>query len=386
MVQEIALLFLTSLAFALGFTWLGQPPLLGYIVAGVLLGPSFVKLIEYPVVISVLGEFGMLTLLFVVGLELDVREFKKVWHIAFGTIILQAACAFPVAYFLKFFLVWTDEITVLVAFLLMLSSTAVAVTLLEEIGELKSSKGSLTVSILIAQDLILVPMMLILRGFSGDTMIQDMLIKLILASGFLVFLIAYLTKESNKYILSPLKYLFQGSSEMLTLGGVSVCFCFGAFSALLGLSGAYGSFLGGLILGNIGNRKEIIQVALPISSLLVMMFFLSVGSTMDISYIMEHWLIILFALFALTIGKTFCNYYILKILGCPSEKAGFVAMMLAQCTEFSFALIAILFESNCMSADMQNMLKALVVLSLTLGSVWPILCRQLVWKLFNKVW
>jgi CPA2 family monovalent cation:H+ antiporter-2 len=376
MVFEVAFLLMTSLFFALGFAWLGQPPLLGYIAAGIMLGPAFVKLIEYSFFVQILGHMGMLMLLFIVGLELDVFEFKKIWKRALYCVFLQLVTSTPIACILKIIFGFNIQLTVLIIFLITFSSTAVAVKLLEEMKELNSSKGSLSVSILIAQDLVLIPVILILKGFSETNVANLIAVKLIVSAGFLFVLIKQLSKESNK-IFNPLKSIFQGSQETMTLAGVSVCFCFAAISSVLGLSQAYGSFLAGLILGSFGNRNEIIQFAMPVSSMLIMMFFLSVGSSLKVDFLLLHWKSLLITSIMIIIGKTFMNYVILRIIGCAKEKSMFIATILSQLSEFSFTLIAILVQSNFVDFETQNFLNSLVVLSLTFGSIWPVIGKHL---------
>lgn len=382
MIQETALLLVTSLVFALGFIWLRQPTLLGYIAAGVLLGPSFVKLIEYPMFIEILGSFGMLMLLFLVGLELDIREFRKVWHIALITLFAQIITSLLIAFSLGFIFLWSLEKVLLIASLLMLSSTAIAVTLLEEMKKLNTEKGALTISILIAQDLALVPIILILRGFSQKAMFHEIAIKLFVAIGFLALLMMYLGNNSKKNGLKPLKKIFQGNNETMTLAGITVCFCCASISAFLGLSYPYGAFLGGLVLGSFGNRKEIIQVAMPISSMLVMMFFLSIGANINVDFLIKNWITIITISLAITVFKTIINYLILRSLGCGHKKSAFVGIMLGQSSEFSFSLIVLSFQAGTLSLDSKNMLDSLIIFSLTFGSIWPVISRNLFKKWF----
>ena len=382
MILETAFLLITSLAFALGFTWLKQPPLLGYIAAGILLGPSFVKLIQYSPALEFLGEMGVLMLLFVVGQELDLHHFKKIWKKAISCIFLQLLTSFIIAFSLQACFGFSNDFRTLLIFVRTLSSTAIAVKLLEEMGELNSQRGSLTVSILIAQDLSLIPMILILKGLGGESVKSLILIKLAISISCLFLLIKYLTKESNR-ILNPLKNIFQGSQETMTLAGVTVCFVFGAISGMLGLSHAYGSFLGGLILGSFGNKKEILQFLMPISSMLIMIFFLSVGSNLQVDYLMKNSFLLLSATFAVILGKTLINYTILRFLNCTKEDSIFIAMNLSQFSEFSFSLVAIFSQVAFLSLENKNFLNALIVLSLTFGSIWPIIGRTFLNR--NKV-
>lgn len=382
MLKEVALILTTSLFFSMLFGALGHPTVLGYITAGVFLGP-FVRLIEMPIVISMLGNLGMLMLLFIIGLEFDLIKFRKIWKRASLIVILQIIFGFAIAFTLKWMFDLNLEFAVLIAFLLSLSSTAIAVKLLEEMKEINTKNGAMVISILIVQDIVLVPIMLILKALNGNNTYFTIGANLFIAIGFLVSLIIYLGKESNR-LLKPLKSIFQGNQETLTLASVAVCFGFSSIAAFLGLSSAYGAFLGGLILGSFGNKKEILQFALPISSILIMMFFISIGAKIDLEYIYKNWLVLGLISSALLVGKILMNYIILRIVKCPPNKSLFVSTMLSQASEFSFSLVVIVLKFGGISEAVQTMLNSLVIISLTFGAIFPVIAKNLYERFYGK--
>src|SRR3990167_9958544 len=178
---EIAIVVTAALACGILLEKIKQPAILGYIFAGVILGPSLFGFIENREVVTMLAELGVLMLLFVVGMELSLRPFVKIWPITVSCITLQVvgglAIAFPLAYLFH----WPLNLTLLLSFVFALSSTAVAVKMLDTIGELKTETGCLTIGVLVAQDLAIVPMILIIRGLqpNGNIDITFMIIKII---------------------------------------------------------------------------------------------------------------------------------------------------------------------------------------------------------------
>jgi CPA2 family monovalent cation:H+ antiporter-2 len=369
----MALILMTSLIFAITFAHFGYPYLLGYIFTGIFLGPFFVRIIEYPVVIEILGEMGLLMLLFIVGIEFDLIKFKKSWKKSLLIFAMQFSISFMFFMFLKFLINFSTEYAVLFSFLMTLSSTAVVVKLLEEMGELNSDNGYLIISILIVQDIAVLPMMLILNGM--DDMLFIVSLKMLFSIGVLVALIYYLGLEHNKEF-NMLRRVFKGNQEIMTLTSLAICFAFSSLAAYLDLSNAYGAFLAGLILGSFGNKNTIIRFSLPVGTMLIMMFFISVGASVNINYIIANWYKLVFFSFSFIGAKILFNYSILQVLRIRKRDSFFIAMMLSQASEFSFSFLVIMFNRGVLSPEMKNMLDALVIISLTVGSILPVICKR----------
>ena len=157
---NIALVGLAALLCGMVMTRLHQPAVVGYILAGILLGPTAAGLVVNQDQIRLLADLGILMLLFMVGLELPVADFMKVWRLAVTIMIAQIAGFLAIAWGISHLMGWPPAFAVLLAFAAALSSTAVAIKMIEEIGERDTDTGRLSVAVLIAQDLAVVPMML----------------------------------------------------------------------------------------------------------------------------------------------------------------------------------------------------------------------------------
>ncbi|MBX9697735.1 MAG: cation:proton antiporter [Alphaproteobacteria bacterium] len=370
----IALVVLAALGCGLLFERLRQPAVLGYILAGIILGHPYFELVQNTGLVNALANLGVLMLLFLIGMELRLKDFKAVWHISLLCTALQVGGSLILMWGVGSFFNWSTEFTILLAFAVSLSSTAVAVKMLESIDELGTPQGRFTLAILIGQDLAIVPMILIIRnmhaGFSFEIFGKILLSVVILAS-----LIWYLGRKTAMRI--PFSKLVSGHQDLLPLAGLVVCFGMASFSGLIGLSAAYGAFLGGLILGNTAERKDMIRSMHPIQSVLLMVFFLSVGLMMDLNFIWQNLLTVTVLLFVLTIGKTFLNISILRFIGRPWPEAFLVSLVLSQIGEFAFMLANMGVEENILNGYGYKMIIVLTSLSLAISPLWLEAARRL---------
>lgn len=374
---EIAIVITAALLCGILLEKFKQPAILGYILAGIILGPSLFGFIENRETVFQLAELGVLMLLFVVGLELSLRSFVKIWPISVGCIAFQVvgglAIAFPLAYLFN----WPLNLTLLLAFVFALSSTAVAVKMLDTIGELKTETGRLTISVLVAQDLAIVPMILIIRGLqpNGSLNLSLMMIKILVSVGLLALLVWYLSRRERINI--PFLKLAAGHVDLIPLMGLMFCFGTAAVAGLAGLSAAYGAFLAGLVLGNSQKRQILIDRMTPIYSVLMMVFFLSIGLLLDLNFIMQNLGKVMMILLFITIGKTALNISILHLLRQPWTISFLSGVVLAQLGEFSFLLATVGQEAGIVGEYGNNLIVSLTVLSLALSPIWLSTAKRL---------
>lgn len=375
---EIAIVVSAALGLGVLLERFRQPALLGYILAGVLLGPSIFGFVSGRESISLLAELGVLMLLFVVGMELSLRMFLKVWHVALGCVLLQTAGGLTLTITLGHFFGWSVPLIALLACVFALSSTAVAVKMLEGIDELRTNLGRIAVGVLIAQDLAIVPMILIIRGLgTSDEGINYALIisKVLFSVGLLVTLVWYLSRKERLKL--PFMRLVLNNQDLTPLMGLGFCFGFAALAGLIGLSSAYGAFLAGLILGNSSERHVMLEKMSPIYSVLMMVFFLSIGLLIDLEYIYQHIATILIILTFITVGKSALNISILHMLKQPWTISFSAGVILAQLGEFSFLLLAVGDDVGIVDAEGRKLIIALTAMSLAFSPIWKTIARRL---------
>ena len=373
---DIALIGSAALSGGILLVRLKQPAIMGYVLAGVILGPSGLALVENREGIELLAELGVLLLLFLLGMELDLSSFKSKWKLAFLTVILQIGISFLLVGTMTHFFGEDGRVALLISFLGALSSTAVVVKLLEVSGELESFTGRLTLAILIGQDLAFVPMTLLIQGSSEGNLSFWIFAKAIGAAAFLLGMVYFLSKQTKGYRFPFVKRIKQ-EVDMIPLSALAFCFGLAAFTGLLGLSAAYGAFIAGLVLGNSQHKKTMIQATHPIQSILMMIFFLSVGLLLDLSFLWAHLGLILFLLLLVTLGKTILNIGILYFLRVSWPQAFLSGVLMAQLGEFSFLLATLAKDSHILSPFGAQLVITLTALSLMFSPLWLSIIHRL---------
>lgn len=370
----IAVVALAALLCGTAMARLRQPAIVGYILAGVLLGPSALGLVHERQQISTLAELGVLLLLFLVGMELSVRAFVVTWRLAVTAVALQVGISVGVLLLASAVFGFSTSLAVLLGFFVALSSTAVAVKMLEEIGQLRTRVGRVTVSILIAQDLAFLPMLLIVDfmgvagfGFWG-------MVKFLLSIALLAGLMAVLNRRRK--VSLPFARIFEGHADLSPLTGLAYCFGAGAIFGVIGLSPAYGAFVAGLVIGNSAQRKIMHRVVQPVQSILVMVFFLSIGLLIDLRFILDNVGTVLLLLLMVTLFKTAMNVGILKFQGETWQSAFLDGVIISQIGEFSFLLAASGLAVGAIDENGAKLAVAVTVLSLALSPIWLTTARR----------
>ncbi len=378
---EIATVVVLALLSGLLLTRLRQPAVVGYILAGVLLGPSGLGLVENRENVALLAELGVLMLLFLIGMELSLRAFKRVWRVALLGTALQIGLGLAVMWLLSRLFGWPPGLAVLLGFGVALSSTAVAIKILEDVGELRTDVGRVAIGLLIAQDLAVVPMLLVINGMAGQgggavgaaTLIGG-------AIAFLAVLVVLLSRRQS-LSLRVARWIAE-DADLTAMGGLTFCFAAAAVSGLLGLSPAYGAFLAGLILGNSRERPKMIAATQPIQSVLLMVFFISIGLLLDLGYIWDNLGTVLALLLMVTVVKTAANVGILRLLGEPWPRAYQAGAALGQIGEFSFVLMAAGASVGLVDESGSRLMVAIIGLSLVTSPLWLLTAR----RLHNVAW
>ena len=372
----IALVVVVALVCGMVLARLRQPAIVGYIVAGVVLGPSGFGLVEDRAQIGLLAELGVLMLLFLIGMELSLRAFMTVWRIALLGTAMQIGGALAVMLLFSLVLGWSVELAMLLGFVVALSSTAVAIKMLDDIGELRSEVGRRAVAILIAQDLAVVPMMMVLNAMASEGGFGFVdLLPMALAIGFLVVFVRYLSRRER--IRLPLSRWVVGDRDLTALAALAPCFAAATISGLLGLSAAYGAFLAGLLVGSSTERQVIIAATRPIQAVLLMVFFLSIGLLIDLAYIWQNLASVIVLLFIVTLGKTVMNVGALRLLGEPWPRAFLAGVVLGQVGEFSFVLAALGLGNGLIESGGHRLVVTVIALSLMISPLWLDAARRL---------
>jgi CPA2 family monovalent cation:H+ antiporter-2 len=372
---SLAVVMLAAAICGVAMTRFRQPAIVGYILAGVLLGPSALALVHDRGQISTLAELGVLLLLFLVGMELSLRGFKRVWRTALIATVLQIAASVGLTLALSLLFGWSLGLSILLGFVIALSSTAVVIKMLEDMNILRTPVAQITVGVLVAQDLAVVPMMLTVDTLAGGSFDWLAVLKIGLSIVFLALLILYLSRR--KKVRLPFARLVVGNPDLTTLGGLAFCFGAAAATGLVGLSPAYGAFLAGLVIGNSTERPAILRSIRPIQSILIMVFFLSIGLLIDLAFIWNNLGTVLLILSVVIVFKTALNIGVLRLAGQPWAHAFITGILIAQIGEFSFLLSQSGVAAGLIGEAEMSLIVAVTALSLVISPLWLFTARRL---------
>lgn len=346
---------------------LGQPYVIGYLVGGIVMGPHVLGIVEHGALLTQLGGLGVVLLLFFVGMEISPQRLIANWRVAaIGTglqIGISVACIFVLGWFLD----WPVGRIVLLGFVISLSSTAVALRLVKEGRYGSSELGDQVTGILLAQDVALVPMLLIL-GFLG-TGVPATSVLITQSVGAIAFIGVIIWVARAKIIHLPLGKL-AGDPELQVFAGLIFCFGLGMLTGMLGLSTALGAFLAGLIMSAAKETHWIHSSLEPFRVVFVALFFVSVGMLLDLDFVVEHLgLVIGLTIFALA-TNTFINAGILRFFGTSWRESIIGGGLLAQIGELSFLLTAIGSQADLVSDFSHQTTVAVITMSLILSPAW----------------
>ena len=372
----IALLLAAAVAMGLFMSRLRLPAAAGFILVGVVLGPSGAGMIATDTAIQTLAEMGVLLLLFIIGMEMRLGQFTKSLPVALG--ITGVTCAVIPTSVGLFTLAVGGEVAggIVIGFMLAISSTAVAMKMMEDANHKESEGGRLALAILVAQDLAVVPLLLITESLGSAITAKSMLLvagKLLLASCVLAVFIHVLNKIKS--------FRFPGSEFLLknhdigTLGVLGICFAAAAMSGLIGLSPALGAFLGGLVVGHSTLRRGALNMSEPVEAILLFVFFLSVGLLIDLAYLQQHIWVIAAALVVVTGGRTFLNFILLMLAGEKFHTAAVTSLILSPVGEFSFVIAGVGLGMGALSADGYKLAIAVIAMSLLASPIFFLVAR-----------
>lgn len=371
----LAYVVLTALACGMLFAHFRQPPLVGYLLAGVLLGPTGFEVVQSEGMIKGFAELGVLMLLFIVGMELSVRTLKYTWRLALPAVAMQTCASLLVMFAASSLLGISNSSAILLGFVVALSSTAVAVKLLEEIGALRARVGRITVAVLIAQDLAFLPMLLIVENLGAGGFDMAAATQIGVSALLLYGLVRLLLKQGRQHL--PFYKIIVGHVDLSPLAGLVYCFGAGALMGAIGLSPAYGAFLAGLAIGNSAEREPMLAVVRPIQSVMLMVFFLSIGLLLDLQFVWDNLGTVLFLFLIVTLFKSALNIAIFRLLRESWQRSFMSGVLISQLGEFSFLLAASATAVAAISPEESKLIISVTVLSLALSPFWLSTARRL---------
>ncbi len=354
-----------GLLFVLLFRRLGLGATLGYLVAGAVVGPAVLGLVGDAEEKMGVAELGIALLLFLVGLELSPSRLWRMRHDIFGFGLLQVAlCGLAITGIILAATDFSPAAALALGLPLGLSSTAQVLPMLQSAGRLRTPVGERSFATLLFQDISIVPLLTIVAALSRNP--AD-------AAGPPGWMLALYTVLAivglvlaGRFLLRPLFKLIgnMGEREMFVFAGLFTVISSASLMQLLGLSPALGAFVAGVMLADTPYRHELEADVEPFRSILLGLFFLAVGMTLDLNAIAERPLFVAGMAAALIITKTVVITLLARLFGMPWRQGLGVGLLLSQGGEFGFVLFAQAQSAYLIAPEAASVFGAIVTLSM----------------------
>jgi len=357
------------------------PPIIGYLVTGILVGPSVFNLLPDSTQMHFLAELGIVFLLFSLGLEFSLPKLMSMKSLVFGLGSAQVSITSGVVALACHYFGFAWEQAIIIGAVVALSSTAIVIKQLAEMRQNNSTSGQMTISVLLFQDLAVVPVLIVIPMLGADS---DFGLSLMLAmvKGIVAFVVIFF---AGKWLLPKLfdEIARARSDELFVLTTIMVVVITGALTYSLGLSAALGAFLSGMMLGESKYRHQLDADIRPFKDVLMGLFFVSVGMMLQLTLLAQQWQLLLLLLPLIIVAKvTIISliYFRRRPLRRSAFKSG---MYLAQIGEFGFVVVALAKNNELLPANTVSLIIALGVLSMGLTPILMSMADRLAKRLIS---
>lgn len=342
------------------------PPIVGFLITGAIFGPSALGLVQNAQSVSILSEIGVVFLLFSIGMELSISELIRLRKHVFMGGTFQVGVTIACFWFLAWWY-WPENSmgsSVFVGFLMALSSTAIVLKILQQKALMETPAGRITLSILIYQDLIIIPMMLavpLLAGANTPDFTPELIFTALRSLGIIVVMFL-LARKGVPWLLKGV--IRTKSREMFLISTIGICLGTAYLTEQLGLSLSLGAFMAGLVVAESEYSHSALEGILPFRDVFTSIFFISVGMLMDMNFFMDHFgIVLVVALLVLGLKGVIAGGDAL-VMGYPIRPAIIVGLALCQVGEFSFILAKVGRSGNLLSEDNYQLFLAASILTM----------------------
>jgi monovalent cation:proton antiporter-2 (CPA2) family protein len=345
-------------------------PIVAYLAAGVVIGPFGIGLIRDPQTILTVAQLGVVLLLFIIGLELELSRLLAMRRAIFGLGAAQLALTAAVLAGIGVasgLVAWRGAIVAGLG--LAMSATAIALKILEDRGDLQQSYGQRAFAILLFQDMSVVPLLALLPLLAGGddshTSLADALISVAkIAAAIAVVVIA------GRWLLNPFLRLLAGTGarEVMTAAALLVVLGAAALMQAAGMSMALGAFLAGMMLAESNYRHELEADIEPFRGLLLSLFFMGVGMSIDVAVVRDHWVLIVAAALAISLLKIVVVWLLFLPICVSYREALRAGAVLTAAGEFAFVLIPLGVALGALSAAQGSLFAAIAAVTMLIAT------------------
>jgi monovalent cation:H+ antiporter-2, CPA2 family len=336
-IQDIVVILLVSLPIIFLFKKINIPSIVGFLIAGMIIGPYGFRLINDSDSINALAQMGVITLLFTIGLEISFKDLARLKRFVFIAGTLQVVLTVIISALISMALGLSTTLSIFIGMLISVSSTSIILTLLTQSNELDAPHGQIALSVSIFQDLAVVAMVLSLPLLSGrdDFEITSIFLQLLFAFGA-VGMIYIAAKFLIPYVMIHLARA--RTREVFTIGTILILLGTAYLTYSVGLSFALGAFIAGLILSESDYSSQIVSEILPFKDVFISLFFVSIGLLLNIQLVLAYPLLLILISIGIILLKAVIVFFIVLLIRYPIRIAVMSGLMLAQIGEFAFVL------------------------------------------------
>jgi CPA2 family monovalent cation:H+ antiporter-2 len=391
---EITLLYLlAAVTGVVTCRYFQLPPMLGYLVVGVAVGPNAMGLSQDSESVRHVGEFGVVFLMFVIGLEFNLPKLRAMRQHVFGLGLLQVAVTISVATLVTIGLAaavpetwgmsWQAALALSAA--LSMSSTAIVVKLMVERLERESEHGKRVMGVLLFQDLAVVPLLVLIPalGATGENLVGALALAALKAGLLITILLVGGQHVMRRWLTVVAK---RKSEELFVLNLLFITLGLAWMTELAGLSLALGAFIAGMLISETEFKHQVETDIRPFHDVLLGLFFISIGMLLDLRLVLERWPLVLLLLIVPTLFKAALVTGLSKVLGASSGVSLRTGLYLAQAGEFGFVLLTLAQSNSLVPPALLNPILASMVLSMVATPFIVMYSNRIVMKLVSSEW
>ena len=362
--KDIVIIFALSTLVNYVFTRIKVPTIIGYLLTGIIAGPHLLSIIGSKHEIELMAEIGVVLLMFTIGMEFSLKHLLRIRKIVFLGGLVQVFFSALAFYLASSFYGLDLKSSIFIGFLTALSSSALVLKVLQERSELTSNYGRTVLGILIFQDILLVPLILITHLMDSETSNVNyelfmLFIKVIIIIGFVYV--------GNKWLFPKLLYLIAltRNQELFMMSILLICLAIALLTSELGMSLAFGAFLAGLMVSESEYSHNAFGNIVVFKDTFTSFFFVSIGMLLDLQFIHENYMLVISTVSLVIILKTIIAGGTGFILGHTLRGTVIVGLALSQVGEFSFILAKIGLDTEIISSFYYQLFLATAVITMS---------------------
>lgn len=356
------------------FKLIKQPYVIAYILVGVGMGPHGLQLITDESLISNLGSFGLVLLLFFIGMEISLPRLIANWRIPVLGTLIQVAFSFLVVWGAGIVLGWPMHRVIVLGFVISLSSSAIVINNLQDKKIIDSRFGQNIIGILLVQDILVVPMLVLLNYLSGGAVSNLDILKQITGGLIILGIMIWVLKKNE--IRLPFGRHIRKDREIQVFIAFAFCFGFSLLTAFFGLSSALGAFVAGIIVAKARETAWVHSSLHAFRIVFVALFFVSVGMLIDLNFLVNNLGVVSVMVLLAFVTNNCINAVIVRFLGESWSDSLYTGAILAQIGEFSFILGATAYAIALISEHTYLLIISTISVTLIVSPFWMLMVRK----------